>query len=404
MNQFEHTAHTGSSALRIVQDVPLRLTYPVYFVQDLFGSSFGELQSLVSADGDEGRRKVLFIVDDGVAEHHPDLLATLERQATRSNWHTAGPPLVVPGGEAAKNDPALVESIHERINAHGVCRHSYVVAIGGGAVLDLAGYAAATAHRGVRFIRVPTTVLAQNDSGVGVKNGVNAFGKKNFVGTFAPPFAVFNDFAFLETLDDRDWRAGTSEAVKVALIKDPAFFGFIEKNAARLAERDAEAMRTLIVRCAELHLEHIRTAGDPFELGSSRPLDFGHWSAHKLEQLSDYEIRHGEAVAIGIALDCTYAYLAGLLAEEPWRRILRVLETLGFDLYAAELSAGIDEGGEAHVLGGLEEFREHLGGELTILLITEIGHGIEVHHVDRDRYLHAISMLRERAGSSVGAG
>lgn len=98
--------------------------------------------------------------------------------------------------------------VHEAIDRHHIDRHNYVLAIGGGALLDMVGLAAATAHRGVRHIRLPTTTLAQADSGVGVKNGINAFGKKNFVGTFSPPYAVINDFAFLDSLSDRDRRAG----------------------------------------------------------------------------------------------------------------------------------------------------------------------------------------------------
>ncbi len=402
-----HTSATDSAGrtIRIVQDVPIRFSYPVFFVDDLFGAQFHEIEMLLVSDGERMQRRVLFVVDDGVARAHTGLLGTLVRRAKAADglWHMAGEPLVVPGGEQSKNDPDLVETIHDRINAEGVCRHSYVVAIGGGAVLDLAGYAAATAHRGVRLIRVPTTVLAQNDSGVGVKNGVNAYGKKNFVGTFAPPFAVFNDFSFLDTLDDRDWRAGTSEAVKVALVKDASFFDFLEEHAASIAARDREAMRTLVIRCAELHLDHIRTAGDPFEMGSSRPLDFGHWAAHKLEQMSNYEIRHGEAVAIGIALDCTYAHLAGMMPEQAWQRVLSVLENFGFDLFVPELRLGIENGPNAPIFAGLEEFREHLGGELTILLTTDIGEGLEVHEVDRSLYVHAIEMLKERAQSSVGA-
>ena len=122
-------------------------------------------------------------------------------------------------------------SVHRAIHEYGIDRHAYVLAVGGGALLDMVGYAAATAHRGVRLVRVPTTVLSQNDSGIGVKNSVNAFGKKNFLGTFAPPFAVFNDFTFLTTLSDRDWRAGISEAIKVALLKDATFFAFLEEHA-----------------------------------------------------------------------------------------------------------------------------------------------------------------------------
>ena len=163
------------------------------------------------------------------------------------------------GGRAAASCPAARRSrtrpgpstrSTRRSSSTAIDRHSYVVAIGGGAVLDAVGYAAATAHRGVRLVRVPTTTLSQDDSAVGVKNGINAFGKKNFVGTFAPPHAVLNDFDLLTTLDDRDWRAGISEAVKVALLKDSAFFAWIEQHARELDERSLDAMAMLVHRCA----------------------------------------------------------------------------------------------------------------------------------------------------------
>ncbi|NJL82741.1 MAG: 3-dehydroquinate synthase, partial [Chloroflexaceae bacterium] len=299
---------------------------------------------------------------------------------------------IVPGGEAAKNDPKTIRRIHEQINQAGICRHSYLLAVGGGAVLDLVGYAAATAHCGVRLIRIPTTVLAQNDSGVGVKNGINAFGKKNFLGTFAPPYAVINDLDFLSTLDDRDWRSGVAEAIKVALIKDGHFFNLIAKTVPAIAQRDGIAMRSLIYRCAQLHLNHIAQGGDPFEKESSRPLDFGHWAAHRLEHLTNYRLRHGEAVAIGIALDSTYSYLAGFLARPSWQKILEILTTIGFSLYVPELTPV--SGSADDLFQGLTEFREQLGGELTIMLLQDIGCGIEVHEVDIALYRQAIALMR----------
>ncbi len=216
-----------------------------------------------------------------------------------------------------KNDPLYVAILHQAMQAAGLCRHSYVAAVGGGALIDTVGFAAATAHRGIRLLRVPTTVLAQADAAIGVKNSVNAMGQKNFLGVFTPPAAVLNDFAFLSTLSQKDWIGGVAEAVKVALIKDAAFFTFLERRARALARRDLPAMRQVIYRCAALHLDHIASGGDPFEQGNSRPLDFGHWAAHRLELLSGFELGHGEAVAIGLALDTTYSYLAGLLGNAP---------------------------------------------------------------------------------------
>ncbi len=256
----------------IEQYVPVSFRYDVLFTNGLFQVGNPLLAQTIVADSGETKRAIA-VVDSGLIEHHPQILAQITDYA---NFYSevltlATEPIVVPGGEAAKNNPQLVTDIHEVINQVGLCRHSYVLAIGGGAVLDMVGYAAATAHRGIRLIRIPTTVLAQNDSAVGVKNGINAFGKKNFLGSFAPPYAVLNDFDFLTTLSDRDWRSGITEGIKVALIKDLDFFEFIMSNAKKLAQRDMETMQQLIYRCAQLHLEHIATSGDAFESGSSRP-------------------------------------------------------------------------------------------------------------------------------------
>ena len=381
----EQVSQIGS----LQQNVTVKFTYGVHFTKGLFEVT-NPLLSQVVSEGSDRAKSVLVAVDSGVIEHHPQLIAQIssyvEHYADKINL--AARPIIIPGGEEAKNDPALVDNIQRAIERSGLCRHSYVLAIGGGAVVDLVGYAAATAHRGIRLIRIPTTVLAQNDSGVGVKNGVNAFGKKNFLGTFAPPHAVINDFNFLTTLGDRDWRSGIAEAIKVALIKDRGFFEFISNNAKNLALRDAEAMEYLIYRCCQLHLDHIANYGDPFEMGSSRPLDFGHWAAHKLEHLTNYSLRHGEAVAIGMALDCTYSYLTGLLNKADWKQIISTIKQLGFDLYTLELA-------DDAVFNGLAEFREHLGGKLAIMLLSEIGKGLEVNQVSIPIYQKAILMLRE---------
>lgn len=382
----------------IHQRVSVTFHYDVHFTTGLFQLGNPLLAQVIATDGETSPKQLVAVVDAGFLRHHCGLLRQL---AAYTDWYgdilTLGvEPIIVPGGEAAKNDPRLLEQIHKIINAVGLCRHSYVLAIGGGAVLDLVGYAAATAHRGIRLLRVPTTVLAQNDSGVGVKNGINAFGKKNFLGTFMPPYAVLNDFTFLTTLDDRDWRSGIAEAVKVALIKEADFFDFITTHAEALAHRDMDAMQQLIYRCAQLHLEHIACSGDPFEMGSSRPLDFGHWAAHKLEHLTDYTLRHGEAVAIGIALDTTYSYLAGLLSRSEWQRVLDTLKAVGFTLYVSELAEQLHRQEHPRCLfRGLAEFREHLGGELTLMLLQGIGQGMEVHQVDMSLYMQAIFRLRE---------
>ncbi len=366
----------------------------VFFTEDVFATNNLTLRTALA---DAAPRKVLVVIDEALGIAQPELARQIENYfaAHVRVLQLVCPPVSVAGGERAKNSYAPVAEIHSLIDRHHIDRHSCLIAIGGGALLDVAGLAAATAHRGVRHVRIPSTTLAQADSGVGVKNGINAFGKKNFIGTFAPPFAVINDFNLLATLEPRDKRAGYVEAVKVACIRDVNFFDEIERDVIRLAAFEPSAMKRLIHRCAELHLDHIASGGDPFETGSARPLDFGHWAAHKLEQLSDFQISHGEAVAIGIALDVIYSRNISLLEAKSAERILKLLEQLGFELFANEL-LNLGSDGQLQVLGGLNEFREHLGGELTITLLREIGRGVEVHEMNLPKVIAAIHELQER--------
>jgi 3-dehydroquinate synthase len=382
------------------QEIRVNFRYGVYFTEDVFAPHNPLLAEIVAGGGEELPRKILVVVDSGLHEHHPHLLEEIAGYLGHypDRLRLACPPVLVPGGERVKNEAGPVSRVRRAIHQSGVCRHSYVVVAGGGAVIDMTGYAAATAHRGVRLIRLPTTVMAQADASIGVKNGINTFGKKNFIGTFAPPSAVINDGNFLTTLSQRDWISGVAEAVKVALIKDASFFTFLEEHALALADRRLELMQETIHRCAALHLQHIATYGDPFELGSSRPLDFGHWSAHKLEQLTKFSLRHGEAVAIGMALDVTYSCLAGRLSRTERDRVITVLEHLGLPTYVPEL-----EGEE--LLEGLREFREHLGGRLTVMILQAIGQGREVHAIDPDLVRAGVGLLRERAlGRFIGEG
>ena len=390
--QFE--SQSALNLPTVKQAFSVNFEYEVHFTKNLFAIDNPLLAQTIAGTATELPRKAIAVVDSGLITHYPELLTQIRDYARQWSdyFRLEVEPIAVLAGEAAKNDPQLPNQIYAAIEQAKLCRHSYILAIGGGAVLDMVGYAAATAHRGVRLIRIPTTVLAQNDSAVGVKNSINAFGKKNFLGTFAPPYAVLNDVEFLTTLEDRDWRSGVAEAIKVALIKDADFFTFIAAEAKAIASRNLDIMSQIVYRCAQLHLQHIATSKDAFEASSSRPLDFGHWAAHRLERLTDYRLRHGEAVAIGIALDCTYSYLDNLLPYSQWQQVLTTLTALGFDLYVPELAWRE----EPHSLfSGLTEFREHLGGELTLMLLQKIGQGVEVHEVDVLLYEQAIVELQE---------
>jgi len=374
--------------------------FPVVFTEGVFDPENPALRDVLCRLEPAKRHRVVVFVDDGLSAGHTPLIEAIAKYAQRHAdvIELACPPVAVPGGEKIKSDLHFVESVQQTLFDLHIDRHSFVVAVGGGAVLDAIGLVASTTHRGVRHIRIPTTVLAQNDSGVGVKNGVNLQGVKNFVGTFAPPFAVLNDLEFILTLPARDKIAGMAEAVKVALIRDAEFFGWLERHMDDLATFERSAMAHMIRRCAELHMRQISQGGDPFESGSARPLDYGHWSAHKLESLTRHHVRHGEAVAIGMALDARYSVLSGLLAQGEEERICALLEFLGFDLWHPAL-AKTGTGGEWVILEGLRDFQEHLGGELTVTLLAGIGVGVEVHEIDRERMRQAMHWLKDRASA-----
>ena len=392
-----HPTREAAQATVHVQRFAVAYEYPVYFTERLFDPSNPVLIEVATRLEPDRRHRCLMFLDDGLLGARPGLAKEVQAYFRKHAGKLAlvAPPIPVPGGEQVKNELFFVERMQRQVFEHAIDRHSYVIAVGGGALLDAVGLVAATTHRGVRLIRVPTTVLAQDDSGVGVKNGVNLYGVKNFCGTFAPPFAVLNDIDLLTPLSERDKIAGMAEAVKVALIRDGGFFAWLERNADDLITFQRPALAAMIRRCAELHMHQIAHGGDPFESGSARPLDYGHWSAHKLESLTKHHLRHGEAVAIGMALDARYSVLAGLLPAGQEERICALLEHLGFRLWHPALEARRADGSLA-VLEGLREFREHLGGELTVTLLADIGHGLEVHEIDELRMLAAMSWLKQR--------
>lgn len=378
--------------------------YPVVFTEHLFDPLNTCLHRQLTAQ-QRGRVTVLVFADEQLLHCAPHLLGQIDAYfaAHDADLNLKAAPIAVPAGELSK-DAQVLQQLYSDMLSHGLDRHCFVLALGGGAVLDAVGYACATFHRGMRLIRIPSTVLAQNDAGIGVKNGINAFGQKNLLGAFYPASAVINDFQLLTTLAHRDRIAGLAEAVKVALIKDRAFFEWMEREADALAHFDHPASRYAIRRCAELHLGHITGAGDPFERGNGRPLDYGHWAAHKLENLSQHRLRHGEAVAVGMALDGLYANALGLLSDTESERVISLLLRLGFNLCPPELDLK-DAHGRSRVLLGLEEFRQHLGGQLSIPMLSCIGTSVDLHEIDDALMEQALlRLVSQRAPLTLGEG
>lgn len=377
-----------------VQKIVVRHAFPVVFTRHLFAPRNRALRDVLARAGGARRHRCLVLLDQGVLAAYPDLPDRIQAYfaAHAKTLQLVRAPLALTGGENAKQSAAPVRRMLAALRAGNICRHSFCIAIGGGAFLDAAGLAAALFHRGVRHVRVPTTALAQCDSGVGVKNAINYGGSKNLLGTFAPPWAVLNDADFLEKLPLSLLLDGVAEAVKVAAIKDAAFFRAIERAAPKIRRRDLPTIRRILQRCALLHLEHIATSGDPYELGTARPLDYGHWAAHKLERLSKHRLSHGHAVAIGIALDALYAAGTGLLSATDARRLVATLRACGLPVYDPELSRS-DRRGRLVVFAGLEEFRAHLGGELTLTFPSPLGSRVEIHAVDAARMAECIAAL-----------
>ncbi len=378
-----------SAAIRI--DIPFSVPFVhrLRFTRDLLGEERDVLAEVLEPSSRQPPRVQLWL-DGQVAAACPDLAERLCQalDAYPERCRRTGPVEIVPGGEAIKNDIHLLENMLKKFESANLDRRSYVLVAGGGAVLDAVGFAAAIAHRGLRLVRLPTTTLSQADSGVGVKNSVNLFGKKNWIGTFATPWAVINDAGLLASLPDRDFVCGFSEAVKVSLLKDRGLFERLCDNAERIRRRDLDAALPAIQQSAEWHLRHITRGGDPFENEMARPLDYGHWSAHKLEVMTRFALRHGEAVAIGVAIDSVYSSKVHGFPRADAERVLRCLADLGFPLGHEVLAD------RERLFAGLEEFRQHLGGELTLTMLRGVGQAIDVHEVDRPAMEEAIEEVQ----------
>jgi 3-dehydroquinate synthase len=385
--------------LRATFSVPVH--FQVRFTRHAWAPDNRILEECMPGAGGRPARAMV-VVDDGLVAADAGILERIPAwfRLRDQGPHLAAQPLVIPGGEAAKADWSAVDRVMDLAAELQLCRHSYVVALGGGALLDAVGLAAALVHRGLRLVRMPTTTLGQCDAGLGVKNAINAYQQKNFLGTFQPPWAVIDDLAMLDLQDDRSWRAGIAEAVKVGIIKDAGFVQRIAALAPALAARDPGAMAEVVHRCAALHLDHIATGGDPFETGSSRPLDFGHWTAHRLEILTRHRLLHGEAVAIGVAIDAAYAVCAGWLADEDGLLVARALAGVGLPLWDASLDLR-DGDGRRSILAGLEQFRAHLGGDLTLAMPDGLGRRQDVHAIDPLRLEQAIALVQRWRRSAV---
>jgi 3-dehydroquinate synthase len=312
------------------------------------------------------RRRHLVVTDENVAAQHlTPLLASLSE---------AGLPVVshiLPPGEKTKSWPFL-EQVVERILAERLERNDLVIALGGGVIGDLAGFASAIARRGMRFIQIPTTLLAQSDSSVGGKTGINSPAGKNLVGAFHQPVLVLCDTAALDTLPEREMRAGYAEVVKYGLIDRPEFFEWLEAGAWHgLFNGGLEREKAVSIACSA---KAAIVARDEHETGDRALLNLGHTFGHALEALTAYETRrlvHGEAVAIGIAMAHRFSHHLGLCAGQDCTRVIRHLEAVGLPTHVRaipEWDAGIDQ-----MITAIRQDKKVSQGALTFILTRGIG-------------------------------
>lgn len=377
----------------IKQSFQIQFNYDIVFTNDVFNIKNKTLLNILNKKN-KSIKKIIIFIDKNIYLKNNDIKDKIIAffKQNKKYLNLVCDPISITGGEKAKNHYSIVKCIYKLIDHYKICRQSYIISIGGGTIQDLIGFTASTAHRGINLLRMPTTTLSQDDSGVGVKNGIN-FGKKNFIGCFTPPYAVINDLDLLDSLNDENFTEGFSEAIKVALIKKKSLFFFIENNIENILNRNQKTINHIIFESAKIHADHISKKGDPFETKSSRPLDFGHWAAHKIESLSKYKISHGKSVATGIALDCTYSYLLKIIKKSEWKSIIKLFIALNLPIFLNELLLKTKD--KYIIFDGLDEFREHLGGNLTITLLKGIGKKIETHHINKNIYLNSIKLLKK---------
>lgn len=339
-------------------------SYEIAVGEGLLATTAECIEPWTSARGLRGTGRLAVLITDINAQPHAH---TAEASLSRAGWRTAC--VVLPAGEPTKR-LEVVSQLYDRLVELQADRRTLIVAVGGGVVGDTAGFVAATYARGLPFLQMPTTLLADVDSSVGGKVGVNHPQAKNLIGAFHQPIGVLIDTVALQTLPDREYRSGLAEVVKYGVILDAEFFAFLEAQAAAIDRREPAGLRHAIARSCRLKADVVEQ--DEFErTGLRAVLNYGHTFGHALEALSGYgELLHGEAVAIGMVYASRLAERLGRITAEETARQVRLLEALS-------LPTSLPPGRHPSVEEMLERMRldkKSLAGRLRFVLPTRIGH------------------------------
>lgn len=355
-------------------------------------------QGLLDRAGDEitalaGRRRVAILTDETVAARHlPALRDALARHGIDA------PALALPAGEATKCWARLGEAV-EWLLAQKIERKDLVIALGGGVIGDLAGFAAAILRRGVRFVQIPTTLLAQVDSSVGGKTGINSPHGKNLIGAFHQPALVLADIDVLATLPARDFRAGYGEVAKYGLLGDESFFEWLETHAAGLAGN--AALRQQAVRHSVAMKAGI-VQRDETEQGERALLNLGHTFGHALESATGYGDRllHGEGVAIGCALAFELSARLGLCSQETPSRVAAHLAAMGLPSRIADIPGDLPD--DEVLIGLMAQDKKVQDGKLRFVLAHGIGRAFVTDAVAPDALRAVLAQSRNQPGNPSG--
>jgi 3-dehydroquinate synthase len=322
------------------------------------------------------RPKIAIVTDENVATLH---LKTLTRSLKDASIETSS--LTLPAGEATKNWRAL-EQVVEWLLAEKIERDDIIVAFGGGVIGDLTGFAAAILRRGVRFVQIPTSLLAQVDSSVGGKTGINSPIGKNLVGAFYQPELVLADIGVLDTLKTRDFIAGYGEVAKYGMLGDADFFEWLEVNGTALAAGDVEKRTYAVRRSCEMKAAIV--ARDEFERGDRALLNLGHTFGHALEAATGYSDRllHGEGVAIGCALAFEVSQRLGLCSQECPSRVRVHLRDMKMKTELSDIAGELPDADGLLALMGQD--KKVQAGKLRFILARDIGASFVATDVDLD--------------------
>ena len=317
--------------------------------------------------------KTAIVTDETVARHH---LPTAEAALQRAGLGTSR--IVVPEGESSKTFPVF-ERVCEALIRERIERTDLVVALGGGVIGDLAGFAAAAVRRGLDFVQVPTTLLAQVDSSVGGKTGINSEQGKNLIGAFHQPILVVADTALLDTLPPRQFRSGYAEVAKYGLLGDAGFFAWLEANWQELFSGGAAREHAIAVSC---RMKAAIVARDERESGERALLNLGHTFGHALEAATGFSDRlhHGEGVALGMVLAFQFSARRGLIAPADAERVVRHLTAVGLPTRLADIPGALPDADRLMDL--IAQDKKVKRGKLTFILVRGIGQAFVAPDVD----------------------